>query len=94
MEMILYYLSSGAYGTMEQRVQNSIHKLGENTTKSKFLYLWGRVFPSWEICQHYLPFAKFKWLYPIACVYRMICLLLDQKRIRNIARELKIVKKI
>uniref|UniRef100_UPI004056961E nucleotidyltransferase domain-containing protein n=1 Tax=Agathobacter sp. TaxID=2021311 RepID=UPI004056961E len=94
-EMLFYYLSSGVYGTMERMVENRIRKLEENTkSKSKFRYLWNRLFPDETICKHYLPFCKYKCLFPIAWAYRIMCLLADKKRRKQIIRELKIVKKI
>jgi hypothetical protein len=85
-EMLLYYLSSGAYGTMEQRVEN---KLKET---SKFRYICNRLFPDGDTCEHYLPFCKHKWMYPIAWGYRAICMLKDKERRARILREFKIVK--
>lgn len=94
-KMLFYYLSSGVYGTMEHMVENRIHKLEASTkSKSKFRYLWNRLFPDETVCKHYLPFCKYKWLFPIAWAYRILCLLADKKRSKQIIKELKIVKKI
>ena len=94
-EMLLYYLSSGVYGTMEHRIENSIRKLSEKkTSQLRFFYLCSRLFPNGNICRQYLPFCKYKCLYPIAWIYRIFCLLVDKKRIKQIIRELMIVKNL
>ena len=95
-EMLYYYLSSGVYGTMERGIENNVRKLQKkNGKKVKFHYLWNRLFPDRKAMEKYPSiFAKHKLLLPLVYVHRLLRLLFDKKRLRNMLKEIKIVKKM
>lgn len=90
-EMLKYYLTSGAYGTMERRVEN---RLNDYKVLSKPRYILNRLFPRREIYQYYPVVNKHKWLLPGFWIYRMVNILLKKERRENVLREFRIVRKI
>lgn len=86
-ETLLYVISSGAYGTKENYLNNKLK------TTSKNSYLWSRLFPPLEWYKGHVPFCyKHRWAIPFYCVYRIFDRVLrHHKRIKN---EIDIVKQI
>ena len=95
-DMLLYYLTSGVYGSVERGVENRVKKFREKTgSKSRFKYLWSRLFPDMAVIEkHYSFFYKHKTLLPFGYVYRLLKMLFDKKRRKNIVREIKVVKRV
>lgn len=92
-ELLKYYLSSGTYGTLENRAKINIKKFQDKTgSTSKFKYIWSRVFPPLKIYKIYFPFFyKYKLLLPVGWMYRIIRGVFKRKKI--IKAELKSLKK-
>ena len=66
--MLKKIVSSGAYGTIENRVSEEIEKKG-NVAK----YIISRLFPDETIVKVYYPYAyKYKVLYPVMWIHRII----------------------
>lgn len=94
-EMLLYYLSSGVYGTAERMIENRIRKFQTGSgSKSKVRYVISRLFPGMEVCRYYPFFYKHKWLMPVFWIYRALKVLLDKKRRKLIVGEIKTLKKV
>ncbi len=82
-EMLTYFLTSGTYGTIKQRVDNSVKKEG------KFKYLLSRLFPGTNVLKAYHPVFRHKWLMPIGWVYRAFKLLTS--KCGSVLKELKLI---
>ena len=95
-DMLLYYLTSGVYGSVERGVENRVKKFREkNGSKSGFQYLWSRLFPDTVFIEKYYSFFyKHKILLPIGYVYRLLRMLFDKERRKNTIREIKVVKRV
>ena len=95
-KMLWYYLTSGTYGTYERAVKNRLAEYKKfNIYGAKMIYCFRRIFPRMEFYEETYPFAyKHKWAIPIAWVLRVIGVLRDDKRRKNIGREMKIVRKV
>jgi len=92
--MLLYYLTSGAYGTNERKVNNRLEKYRKEKGRyAKLHYFWNRAFPADETLKNYSLIYKHKWLMPIGWIYRMILLLLDENRRKIILKEIGLVLK-
>lgn len=88
-ELLKYYLSSGTYGSMENRVKMNIKKLGSD---SKLKYIMSRIFPPLKFYKQYFPFFyKHKLLLPVGWMYRIIRVLFTKRKTVN--SELKNLKK-
>lgn len=69
--MLEYFLSSGTYGTIDNRVKNSIAKYGGGL-KGKIRYLCGRLFLPMKTIRYAFPvFAKYPVLLPFLPFYRL-----------------------
>lgn len=95
-DMLLYYFSSGVYGTVERGVENRVKKFQKKSgSKSKLRYLWSRLIPDMEIMERHYPFFyKYKILLPVGWLYRVLKVLLDKGRRNLVVREIKAVKKM
>lgn len=85
-EMLEYYLFSGTYGTMKNCLSNRIKKFYAATgSKSKFRYVWKRIFPPLEFYKSAMPFFyRHKILLPIGWSFRMVRgILFRRKRIKD-----------
>jgi hypothetical protein len=68
-EMLEFYLFSGTYGTMTNRVKNNMNKNGS----SKLKYLLSRTFPPMEFIRKNYPFFyKYKFLMPFCWIFRIV----------------------
>lgn len=96
LEMLEYYLTSGVYGTMERGIKNRVAKFHkENGQKSKFSYIFTRIFPGMDTYKSAYPFFyKHKWLLPIGWFYRLIRMVFSRKRRSLAKKEMDIVKKM
>ena len=94
-EMLLYYLTSGVYGTMEHRVENQIEKYRKDgRSHSKFRYIWSRLFPGYEVYKFYCPNCRNKYIQSLfGCGRRILAILFTKNRRERIANELQLVKK-
>jgi hypothetical protein len=72
-EMLKYYLGSGTYGNMENKVKNKLEKQYRKTGKrSKSTYIMRRVFPDLNTMTAACPFVKHNpLLYPVGFVVRI-----------------------
>lgn len=95
-DMLLYYLSSGVYGSVERGVENRMKKFWKKIgSKSRVKYLWSRLFPDTAVIEkHYSSFYKHKIPLPFGYVQRVLKVLFDKKRRKNVIKELAVVKKI
>lgn len=93
-EMLLYYLTSGVYGTLERSVKNGM-KLFEKSrgSNSKFIYLLNRIFPGIEAFASYPIIYKHKWLLPVGWVWRILKILFTKSRRQKAICEVKVIKK-
>ena len=80
--LLEYYIFSGTYGTLQNKVENDIHRMGGG---SKAKYIFHRIFPPMEQIKTYWNFFyRHKWLIPVLWVYRPIRgLFVNRKKIRN-----------
>ncbi|MBQ3544637.1 MAG: nucleotidyltransferase family protein [Lachnospiraceae bacterium] len=94
-DMLIYYLSSGVYGTVERGVENRVKKFQKKSgSRSKVWYLLNRLFPGMDTYKHYPFFYKHKWLLPVCWLYRVFRVLLNKGRRNQMVREIKVVKRI
>lgn len=68
-EMLLYYCDATTYGTVDNRVNNRLHELQENSENiklwTKVKYCCVRLFPGREFCKFAYPFVyKHPWTLP------------------------------
>lgn len=73
-EYVEYYFTSGTYGTLNQRMQNEIHKLElEGSKHAEAVYIFRRLFPpvSW-FRKHYMILDKCPFLIPFYGIIRLI----------------------
>lgn len=84
-DLLLYFITSGTYGTVERRVGNGIKKRG------KWGYLIFRIFPGADTLAGYHPVFKHKWLIPVGWVYRAFHIIFIHNS--NPTRELKTIIK-
>ena len=78
-EMLDYILTSGTYGTTEQRVANGVKRCGGGL-RGKLRYVLRRLFPSMQTLLTVYPFfARHRYLIPFLPIYRFI---LRRSRIR------------
>lgn len=73
-EYVEYYFTSGTYGTLNQRMQNEIHKLVlEGSKHAEAVYIFRRLFPSvsW-FRKHYRILDKCPFLIPFYGIIRLI----------------------
>ncbi len=80
-EMLVYFLTSGTYGTVDKLVHNTLKREG------KLGYVIKRIFPGTKALQLYHPMFRHKWLLPIGWIYRAFRIL--TKRPGNVTKELK-----
>lgn len=75
--LLMYHLKSSTYGTINNRINNNLHKM-ENSTepvtnKTKFRYLLRRFFPSRQWCRINYPVVyKYPLLLPFFWVWRIV----------------------
>lgn len=81
-QMLDYYIFSGVYGNLENRVKNDVERFGGG---SKAKYVFRRVFPSMnEIQSKWGFFYRHKWLIPALWIYRPFhSLLRNPNKIKN-----------
>ena len=71
-EMLEYILHSGAYGTLENSVKNTLNEYGGGT-QGKVKYLLTKIFPSVKSMKDTYPFfCEHKVLYPLLIIYRLL----------------------
>ncbi len=71
-EMLDYILTSGTYGTTEQRVANGVKRLGGGV-RGKLRYMCRRLFPPMQTLLTVYPFfARHKYLIPFLPIYRFV----------------------
>ncbi|MBQ3915722.1 MAG: nucleotidyltransferase family protein [Ruminococcus sp.] len=67
-EMLDYYITSGVYGTLDNKVKHKVDRYG-NGSKAK--YVFHRIFPTMDyIKYHWNFFYRHKWLIPVLWIYR------------------------
>ncbi len=66
-EMLLFFFTSGAHGTIENYVRQGIEQ------KGKASYVLDRLFPTVKVMKHYMPAVeKHRWLLPISWICRWL----------------------
>ncbi len=84
-EMLKYFITSGTYGTISNRVAKGVKKEG------RLKYLLKRAFPSTKILSVYHPVFRHKILMPIGWVYRALKILFS--KFPTVKREIGLVFK-
>lgn len=71
-ELLDYYLTSCTYGTKTRSAENTVKKhYAKSHSKSKFSFIWARLFPDTEFMKQYYPFFyRHKLLLPVGYVWR------------------------
>lgn len=71
-ELLDYYLTSCTYGTKTRSAENTVKKhYAKSHSKSKFSFIWARLFPDTEFMkQYYSFFYQHKLLLPVGYVWR------------------------
>lgn len=96
-EMLLYYCDATTYGTVDNRVNNRLHELQENSENiklwTKVKYCCVRLFPGREFCKFTYPFVyKHPWTLPFFWVWRIVYKSIASKK--NVQQELKALKAV
>ncbi|MBQ4095968.1 MAG: nucleotidyltransferase family protein [Oscillospiraceae bacterium] len=96
MEFVLYSLSSGTYGTFENRVRNHMKQISDDkqiTKKTKFTHILKRAFPKPDYIYTMYPVVrKYKILLPFAYPYRLIYSIVFKRK--RVVSEFKYIKEI
>ena len=73
-ELLDYFLTSKTYGTTSRAADNTIRKYqAQLRSKSKFRFLWARLFPEPKYMEQDFPFFyRHKLLLPIGYLWRII----------------------
>lgn len=102
-EILIKMCGNGTYGSMDNRVENSLKKIEGNlqnspsdnrniTSRSKRIYLLRRIFPDSGYYKSYYPFLyKHKWLIPFFIPFRAVRGMFTHGK--TIIREFKAVQK-
>ncbi len=71
-ELLDYYLICGTYGTRTRAAENTVRKhYARSHSRSKFSFIWARLFPDTEFMKHYYPFFyRHRLLLPVGYVWR------------------------
>lgn len=89
LKMLSYYLNSGTYGTLENRVNKAVDEKNGNKAK----YLLSRIFPPKSFYRIYFPPSKkYPVLIPFLWIHRMMKGLFTKSK--SIKAELKHLKKM
>lgn len=96
-EMLLYYCDATTYGTVDNRINNRLHELQENSENiklwTKVKYCCVRLFPGREFCKFTYPFVyKHPWTLPFFWVWRIVYKSIASKK--NVQQELKALKAV
>lgn len=96
-EMLLYYCDATTYGTVDNRVNNRLHELQENSENiklwTKVKYCCVRLFPGREFCKFAYPFVyKHPWTMPFFWVWRIVDKGITHRR--KVKQELKALKAV
>ena len=74
-ELLLFLLHCGTYGTIENQINNSIKRFSNNHREKRLLkifYLWDRFFPEQQWWETYYPIcSNRRWLRPFFLFYRI-----------------------
>ena len=90
--MLEYVLSSGTYGTIQNKVDNGIRQFGGGIT-GKMRYLFSRVFvPMETVKAYYSLFAKVPVLLPFLPLYRLYRGLTNRGKKKKMQKELKAIR--
>lgn len=94
--MLLYYLTSGAYGTAERGVENRVKQYRKRGLKmAKLRYTWDRLFPGYDTYRFYAPNVKGRVLQSVVgWLCRMFVVIFAGRRRRSVAREVRMVRKV
>ena len=95
--MLLYYCDATTYGTVDNRVNNRLHELQENSENiklwTKVKYCCVRLFPERDFCKYAYPFVyKHPWTLPFFWVWRIVDRCITNKK--NVQQELKALKAV
>ena len=86
-----YYIFSGTYGNLENKVENTVKSYGDrNSFSTKLKYMADRVFPPMRVVEAAFPFFyRHKYLLPVLWVYRPILALI--KKPNAVINEIRIL---
>ena len=87
-QLLLDFLSSGTYGTMEKRITNTLKKCSDDgsvNAKAKTRYILQRLFPSREWCKNNYPVCyKYPILLPSLWLYRLVRAVLFRRKMMDL----------
>ena len=91
-KMLDYILSSGKYGTIQNKVDNGIDRFGGGFL-GRSRYFLCRVFLPMDVVRTYYPlFDKIPILLPVLPIYRLYLGITDKKKRKRAQRELKAIR--
>lgn len=94
-KLLCYYMTFGAYGTLERRIENRVKKYGnEAGGAAKLRYVMRRIFPGMDTYQYYPFFYRHKWLLPVCWLYRLLRAVFQRERREKILREADTVRRM
>ena len=93
-QMLSYMISSGTYGNIENKVENSMRRMngkGKVKLTTRIKYYLSRIFISRKILYPYYKLAKYPILVPLVWGYRIILALTVRRK--KVSREVNAVKR-
>lgn len=93
-EMTEYIVQSGTYGSLQKAVSHRVEKGVSEAGNSKFRYLFRRLFPSLEkMKRKYFILKKYPILLPACWFWRFIICVFDERKRKNLKKELEVTRK-
>ena len=90
-EELLFFINSNSHGIYENLMANRLQN--DDSAKAKLKYLQRRLFPSLKVLESRFPVVRrHVYLYPILIIYRSFIVLIERKRQKRIAYEVKKLK--
>ncbi len=95
-QLLMYYFTSGTYGTLQQGITNKIKELRKKGYgNSKLRYAWNRLFPGYDTYKYYAPSVRWKFLQSVVGWFRRIFIVaFTKKRRKDIAKEIDVLKNV
>lgn len=95
-DMLLYYLTSGTYGTRERNWENAVRKFRKKSDSvAKLKYMWNRLFPGYDTYKFYAGSCKSKFVQSLVGWFRRVLVILFTKsRREQVTKEIMTIKKL
>jgi len=95
-DMLLYYLTSGTYGSMERNWENAVRLFRKKSdSMAKLKYMWKRLFPGYDTYKFYAGSCKSKFVTSLVGWFRRALVILFTKSRRELMKkEIKTIKKM